>query len=247
MVIPALPTKFFGNRDGDVYAIQARLSDLGFSPGRIDGLWGARTQAAFDAFKMQNNSRAAKVSKLEKSSRTLLTAREAISIFGEPGASMDAGLVAFTPPYEMRLEWDPSVKLRVIRAHPLIAKQLELALLGIKLSYSAEDLTRLGLRNFSGTYSHRKVTGGIIWSKHAFGIAIDLFAAENAYSTPYKESAFARKEYTAVHEAFALQGFINLGKVIGRDTMHFEITRNAAREIQKSKGQREIKERLKRD
>jgi peptidoglycan hydrolase-like protein with peptidoglycan-binding domain len=34
----------------DLKAMQERLSDLGFDPGRIDGIWGPRTGRAYDAY-----------------------------------------------------------------------------------------------------------------------------------------------------------------------------------------------------
>jgi peptidoglycan hydrolase-like protein with peptidoglycan-binding domain len=41
---------FYGNRGDDVSQLQSYLVSQGFNPGRIDGIWGPRTQAAYNSW-----------------------------------------------------------------------------------------------------------------------------------------------------------------------------------------------------
>ena len=64
--------------------------------------------------------------------------------------------------------------------------------------------------------------GGSDYSRHSWGIAIDLDPERNQLKTPYLKSNFSKQEYKKLHEIFEKHGFINLGKQKGYDAMHFE-------------------------
>jgi len=220
--LPAVPQSFFGNRSEQAYAVQAHLATLGMNPGAVDGFWGPRSQAAYDSYMRSKQAIG------QTSQRVLLSSMEAIAIFGTPGIEVESQLTSIKPAYHMVLDWAPDIAVRSIRVHRKLAELLSTALHRIRAAYTDGQLDGLGLRRFAGVYNHRKVTSGTVWSKHAFGIAIDLFPAGNSYSTEWESAHFSRSEYDALHLAFEDQGFINLGKVIHKDAMHFEITRRTA-------------------
>ena len=91
---------------------------------------------------------------------------------------------------------------RRFRAHPLVADRFLEALTRVGDTYSEQELTDLGLRRFMGVYMHRTTTMGSSWSKHAFGIAMDLDATHTAEHTPWSEARFSKPEYNPLHEAF---------------------------------------------
>ena len=89
--------------------------------------------------------------------------------------------------------------------------------------YGLEKIQELGIDLFGGIYNCRPMRGGTKFSKHAWGIAIDLDPARNGLKTTFKKAQFSKPEYDKLHEIFEKHGFINLGKTRGYDAMHWEI------------------------
>lgn len=132
-------------------------------------------------------------------------------------------LVYLQLPYPMRLAWDTKKSVTKIQCHKLIADRLKAVFDELLQVYGLEQLQALGIDLFGGCYNLRKERGGSKWSKHSWGIAIDLDPERNTLKETSKTARFARPEYKAMIEIFYKHGFVGLGPEKNYDWMHFEI------------------------
>lgn len=151
----------------------------------------------------------------------MLTTQECINKFGLPN-ERGSYLKTISLPYAMRIAWDLDTKVTKMRCH----KDLVDAFLGvfndILEHYGYERIVALGIDLFGGCFSFRKMRGGSSWSKHSWGIAIDLDPARNKLKETSKTARFARAEYREMIDIFYKHGFISLGREKNYDWMHFE-------------------------
>jgi hypothetical protein len=105
--------------------------------------------------------------------------------------------------------------VKSIRCHDKVADSLKRVL--ASLAKSHPDI----LAQYAGVYNNRPMRGGSLPSLHARGAAIDLAPDTNRMSQSWPVSATMPLE---VMEAFAREGFVGLGWLIGRDAMHFQAT-----------------------
>lgn len=153
----------------------------------------------------------------------MLTTAQIIKKYGEPD---EAGsyLATIDLPYPMRIAWDKKQSVRKMRCHKLVAENFKRVFSELLATYGLLELQRLEIDIFGGCFAYRKMRGGSDWSRHSWGIAIDLNPAKNGLKTKVINSQFAKPEYNKMMGIFERNGFINLGKIKGIDTMHFEIS-----------------------
>jgi len=145
----------------------------------------------------------------------MITTKEAIAKYGKPNQS-GTYLVTIKLPYPMRLAWDKDTKVTTIRCHKLISDKFLKVFEDILKEYGLEKIQELGIDLFGGCFNFRAMRGGSDYSRHSWGIAIDL--KETA-----RTARFARPEYKQMIDIFYKHGFISLGKEKNYDWMHFEI------------------------
>lgn len=215
--------------DHSLAAIQYVLKEQGFYLGKIDGFYGNLTESAVTEFEtfQANGKTILQLTPLAPapSKFSLYSTTEAILAFGEPGREIESRLISVRTPYALKLEWDLRTTVTSIRLHRLVASRVIAAMEAIAKAYSPADIERLRIDHFSGSYAHRRIRGGTSWSKHAFGIAVDFYAAANGLMTPWGKAAFSSPAYAPFVAAFEGQGMASLGKIMGRDAMHFEMAK----------------------
>jgi hypothetical protein len=152
-----------------------------------------------------------------------MTTKQTIAKYGKPNVTGEGYLVTIQLPYPMRLAWDTDTVVYRMRCHKLVADKFLAVFNEIHRVYGYEKIKELGIDLFGGCFNFRKMRGGNDWSKHSWGIAIDLHPAANSLKTPYSKSLFSKPEYDNLHKIFEKHGFENLGKTKGFDSMHWQI------------------------
>lgn len=153
----------------------------------------------------------------------MLTTQQIIAKYGKPNQTGTPYLTTISIPFPMRLAWDLKTKVKTIRCHKLIAPKLLAVLNDILKHYGLAKVQELGIDLYGGCFNFRQMRGGSDYSRHSWGIAIDLDPARNTLKTPFAKAQFSKPEYKALHSIFEKHGFINLGKTKNYDAMHWEI------------------------
>lgn len=152
-----------------------------------------------------------------------MTDQQIIAKYGDPGDTSKLTMIDL--PYPMRIAWDTEKKVSRIQCHKLIAQNLITVFKELLAHYGREHLVELGIDLFGGCVNVRPQRGSKTkWSRHSWGIAIDLDPARNGLKIPWKRAQFSRSEYTFMVESFYKNGFFNYGKERDYDAMHWEIS-----------------------
>ena len=154
----------------------------------------------------------------------MLTTQQATKKYGTPTITGAEYLVTLELPYPMRLAWDLDTKVSKMRVHKLIKDNFKGVFDDLLAHYGYEKLVELGIDLFGGCFAYRKMRGGTSWSKHSWGIAIDLDPVRNQLHESKATARFARPEYKPMIDIFYKHGFIGLGPERDFDWMHWEIS-----------------------
>ncbi len=153
----------------------------------------------------------------------MISTSELFRKYGTPTESGTPYLTKIDIPFPMILAWDRSITVNSIRCHKQIAKNLKDTLSGILAEYGALKIKQLGIDIYGGCFNFRKMRGGSDWSRHSWGVAIDLDPERNQLRETHTTARFAKPEYTKMIDIFYDNGFLSLGREKDYDWMHFEI------------------------
>jgi len=153
----------------------------------------------------------------------MLSDSQILSKFGEPGDTDN--FVVIDLPYPMRIAWDTKVTTKRMQCHRLAADPFKKVFADLLAHYGLTELQRLGIDLFGGCVNIRTMRGSKTkWSRHAWGIAIDLDPARNGLKTKKPTAQFSKPEYKAMIDIFTKHGFIGYGPAKDYDWMHFELS-----------------------
>lgn len=144
---------------------------------------------------------------------------------GTPTAAWESTNLKLIPaPYPLTLSFDPSVQVKKIRCHRLVAESLERVLAGILAHYgSLNEVRRARMDLFGGCLNFRRVSGSGRLSTHAWGAGIDLDPDRNPLGKPHNEAEGMMP--LAVVDLFSAEGWRWGGLFQSRpDCMHFQAT-----------------------
>lgn len=152
----------------------------------------------------------------------MLTDKEIIAKYGQPGDSTN--FVTIQLPYPMRIAWDTKVTVSKMQCHKLAADRFYNVFIELLNYYGLSNLQALGIDLFGGCVNVRLQRGSKTkWSRHSWGIAIDLDPARNKLKETAKTARFARPEYKPMIDIFYKNGFIGYGPEKDYDWMHWEL------------------------
>jgi len=152
----------------------------------------------------------------------MITTKQAVNIYGKP-TQQGSYLTTIKLPYPMRLAWDKKTTVKTMRCHKLVADEFTKVFNEILQVYGLKKIQELGIDLFGGCFNFRAMRGGSDYSRHSWGIAIDLDPERNQLKETSETARFARPEYDAMIDIFYKHGFISLGREKNYDWMHFEI------------------------
>jgi hypothetical protein len=150
----------------------------------------------------------------------MLTTTQIKAKYGEPGDI--SNLTQINLPYPMTIAWDKKHSISKLQCHKGVADQLRLIFQEILDTYGLDEIKKLGIDLYGGCYNYRKMRGGNEWSRHSWGIAIDLDPERNKLKETSKTARFARPEYKKMIDIFYKHGFESLGIEKNYDWMHFQ-------------------------
>jgi len=228
--LPAGWTRWSNKRKSIAY-LQLSAHDEGIDAGAIDGWWGPQTEFAVDALE----------EKLE-TGREPFPWRDVTPIEANPNdwpQETQSALTAFygrhgekdgfTPPLErvacpwtLKLAWNQNVTVSAISIHERCAESLARALERVHAEYGPDELARLGLDLYGGSYNPRRKRGGSSWSTHAWAIAIDWDPSHNKLRWGADRARMAGRDYLAWWEAWEAEGWVSLGRSRNFDWMHVQ-------------------------
>ena len=153
----------------------------------------------------------------------MITTQQLMQKYGTPNETGVDYLVTIPLPYPMRLSWDKSKIITRMRCHKLVAQQFSNIFNDILDFYGLNNIEKLGINLYGGCFNFRKMRGGSDWSRHSWGVAIDLDPERNQLKQTSKNAQFAKMEYQPMIDIFYKHGFVSLGREKNYDWMHFEV------------------------
>lgn len=213
-------------------AAQVALDRLGFEPGLPDGWAGHNTTAALEAFwHRRTYGRDLVVPRLSDTpaARAIVSESprqsECDAFYGRPGDEIRSRLVTVDLPYPLRLDWALDQTVSRVTLHQKCAPAFVAAMQAVRAEYGAERQVALGLDRYAGGYMHRKMRGGSKWSMHAYGCAVDFYAAPNGLTTRCPRALFCGPDYAPFLNIMQSNGWMPAIRLWGADAMHFQMAR----------------------
>lgn len=153
----------------------------------------------------------------------MITTKQLIAKYGKPEEDGKSYLVSIPLPYPMRLAWDKKTTVKFMRCHVKVSEKFQDIFWDILEHYGLPKIQELGIDLFGGCFNFRQMRGGSDYSRHSWGVAIDLDPERNKLKETSKTARFARPEYKAMIDIFYKHGFVSLGREKNYDWMHFEV------------------------
>ncbi|HSK12302.1 MAG TPA: hypothetical protein VK907_03755 [Phnomibacter sp.] len=213
-----------------VGTIQLYAQERGIDPGKIDGFWGPRTQAAYDAIKHQLlfgvNEDVWRPEEVivpaNPNNWPRQTLAELNAFYGPARQTGNPNLVLANMPYPMVIAWDPAKTVKRITCHKMVKDSIIRILTNVHDHYGMQQIRDLRLDYFGGCFNYRNMRGGSQPSTHSWGIALDFDPERNQLKWGRDRASLARPEYNRWWEFWEAEGWVSLGRSRNFDWMHVQ-------------------------
>lgn len=211
-----------------VAAAQRVLNAMGYEAGAIDGYYGHNTREAETQY---FSGKAAYVDRTPlptapKPRPRIPSQAQCAAFYGDPEEGemwMQKHMTYAPAPAPLRLDWNLTQTTTRLRVHEKVAERLEQALAEVVKHYGVRRWRSLGLDRYAGGYMHRRMRGGSKWSMHAYGCAVDFYAAPNALRMRCPRALFCGEEYKAFLDIMEAHDWLPALRLWGADAMHFQV------------------------
>ncbi|SFC10577.1 hypothetical protein [Salipiger profundus] len=209
-----------------IAAGQRVLNAQGFEAGAVDGWDGHNTGEALTAWLSAQAGVSAEVDRAPITETTwpadIPRQGNCAAYYGSPGPDVQRQLTYIQLPFSLRIDWNLAQTVQRIRVHEKAAQQLYAALVAVHDHYGLARMQALGIDRFAGSYNHRRMRGGSSWSMHAYGCAIDFYAAPNALRMGCPEALFCGPDYQDFLDIMEAHQWLPAIRLWGGDAMHFQ-------------------------
>lgn len=221
----------WSNKRRLIAAAQTILNDLGFEAGTVDGYAGHNTREALAGWhyerlhgKREDVSREPSAGyRVDASS--LPRQREVSAFYGTPGEQIKSRLTTVSLPFKLRIDYNLRQRVGRVTLHEKCAPSFVSAMIAVRAEYGADGMKALGIDRYAGGYNHRRMRGGSKWSMHAYGCAVDFYAAPNGLRMRCPEALFCGSEYRKFLDIMEAHGWLPAVRLWGADAMHFQQAR----------------------
>lgn len=215
---------------------QLICTSFGIDVGRIDGLFGPRSEAGFLAFNREkagllpDNWRDAldriPASNVSATATLWPTEAEVPNFYGALGN--ECTLVPtkrLQIPWTMKLAWDLGTTINRFNINEKVHDSAARVFDKVFAHYGQAGIEELGLDLFGGCTSCRRKVGGTSWSMHAWSIAIDFDPARNKLEWSHTRARLAKSDAVKFWEFWEAEGWVSLGRAKDFDWMHVQAAR----------------------
>ena len=219
-----------------VGVIQVFATRHNIKTGTIDGLWGQKTENAYEQILKILHDDLEDLGlhppeKIEVNQHVVVqkhyhdwpsqNSSDLHRFYGDVGENQ----TSLKLPYPMVLAWNTDTVITKITCHEKCKDSFERIFTNVLDHYGMETIKKLHLNYYGGCLNVRKMRGGSKWSIHAYGAAIDIDPDRNQLRWGRDKAFLARPEYEPYWKFVEAEGGYSLGRHRNYDWMHFQFTK----------------------
>lgn len=215
-----------------IAAVQYLLNSKNFEAGVVDGLVGHNTRNALDGWLYFNIHGKREIVErtpvpYAPSSKVYIpTQAECTAFYGQPGsAAIEAEMILVQLPFKLRIDYNLKQSTSRMRVHKKVAPHLERAMLQVYNKYGPDRMKDLGIDRYAGGFNPRRMRNGSAWSMHAYGCAVDFYAAPNGLRVSCPQALFCKPEYKDFLDIMEENNMLPAIRLWKKDAMHFQMCR----------------------